>query len=228
MKKEYSVGNFIYDPKVYDGFNTHQDDIQFYKEWIHKNQINKVLELCCGTGRITIPLAQAGINIIGLDINEDMISEGKLKAKKENVKVEFIKGDMKNIEINEKFQLIFIPFNSIHCLYINDDVIKVLETVSQHLDKNGFLIIDYFNPNIEYIIKNKDKIIKIADYMTADGRHIIINQTMEYDDYSQVNRIKWEHIINGKEKSIDSLDMRMFYPQELDYLLTSNGYKIVN
>ena len=228
MEDRYSVGNFIYDPKNYDGLNTHQDDIEFYKQWIDEFKVTKILELCCGTGRITISLAQSGLNITGLDLNEEMLGEAKRKAKKENLNITFIKGDMRNFTMNEKFPMILIPFNSIHCLYENDDFISTLKTVYNHLEDNGYFMIDYFNPDLNYLIPRKDKPQKIADYETEDGRRIVINQTLDYDDHTQVNRIKWEHVIDGESRTVESLDMRIYFPQELDHYLTSSGFQIID
>ena len=228
MSDTYSVGRMIYDPKIYNGLNTHTEDIAFYKKWISDNHIQKTLELCCGTGRITIPLAKEGINISGLDYSNAMLSEAKEKARKENLRIPFTQGDMRNFTLNEKFELIFIPFNSIHCLYSHSDFINTMNSVYNNLEDNGILIIDYFNPSLEYIVENSKKTVVIADYTTADGRHIKIIQTMEYDDHTQVNKILWEHIINDESSTKETLDMRMFYPQELDYLITSSRFKILN
>ncbi len=228
MEDKYSVGSFIYDPKNYDGLNTHQDDIEFYKQWIDEFQVTKILELCCGTGRITIPLGKTGLDVTGLDLNEEMLGEAKRKAKKENLNISFVKGDMRNFEMNEKFQLILIPFNSIHCLYETEDFISTLKTVSNHLKEGGYFIIDYFNPDLNYLIQSQETPVKIADYKTEDGRSITINQTMDYDDHTQVNKIKWEHVIDGESRTVESLDMRIYFPQELDHYLTSSGFQIID
>ena len=228
MEEQYSVGNFVYDPKVYDGLNTQKEDIDFYKQWINDNKIKKVLELCCGTGRITIPLAKSGINISGLDLNNQMLAEAKDKSLKEEIDISFINGDMRNFKLDTQYQLIFIPFNSIHCLYKSSDLVKTLKCVYDHLDNNAFLIIDYFNPNIEYISNNQNKSVLVADYATEDGRKIQIHQSMSYDDNTQVNRIMWEHTVNNEFHSKESLDMRMYYPQELDFIITNSNFTIIN
>lgn len=228
MKEMYSVGEFIYDPKIYDGLNQQKDDIEFYIKWINENKISKVLELCCGTGRITIPCAKAGINISGFDLNTSMLDEARLKAKAANLSISFHQGDMRKISINDKYQMMFIPFNSIHCLYTHSDVSKTLKSIHNHLLDDGFLVIDYFNPNISYISTNQGKEVEIAKYITEDRRNIKIIQTMNYEDNTQINRIKWEYYVNDQPHSVESLDMRMFYPQELDYYIESNGYKIIN
>lgn len=53
----YKVGELIYDATMYDGLNTFLSDLSFYKKWLPKEKDAKILELCCGTGRLTIPIA---------------------------------------------------------------------------------------------------------------------------------------------------------------------------
>jgi len=228
MKPRYTVGSLLYDPSMYDGLNTHTDDLEFYKTWIQKNKIRKVLELCCGTGRITIPLARNGVSITGLDINDSMLEEAKRKAKELKLDIPYIKGDMRSFLLQEKYHLVFIPFNSIHCLYTHEDIDRAFCSIKENLSDDGYFIIDYFNPSIEYICENQKKESTIAEYTTSNGRNVQIIQTMVYEDDSQINRIKWEYIINGKSVSKEALDMRIFYPQELNYYLEKNGYKIVS
>ena len=157
-----------------------------------------------------------------------MLDEAKLKSNAENLGISFYQGDMREISLNDKYQMMFIPFNSIHCLYTHSDLTKTLKSIHKNLSKDGFLVIDYFNPNISYIITNQRQEVEIASYKTEDGRNIRITQTMNYEDDTQINRIKWHYFVNNKPHSVESLDMRMFYPQELDYYIESNGYKIVN
>ena len=67
MKTDYKVGELIYDANIYDRLNTFLSDLQFYKKWLPTNKEARILELCCGTGRLTIPIAQEGYNICGVD-----------------------------------------------------------------------------------------------------------------------------------------------------------------
>ena len=60
MNSDYKVGDLIYDANIYDGMNTSMDDLQFYKRWLPKNKDARILELCCGTGRLTLPIAKDG------------------------------------------------------------------------------------------------------------------------------------------------------------------------
>lgn len=147
---------------------------------------------------------------------------------KENLAIDFFQGDMRSFTLAKKYQLVFIPFNSIHCLYKSSDLAQALQTIGKHLAPDGYMIIDYFNPSLSYIVNHQNESMQVADYKTEDGRHIQINQTMKYEDATQVNRIKWEHVVNGKHASFESLDMRMYYPQELDYIINTNDFEIAN
>ena len=90
MNSNYKVGDLIYDANIYDGMNTHIDDLLFYKRWLPKNKDVCILELCCGTGRLTIPIAQEGYDISGVDYTASMLEQAKVKAAGAGLEIEFI------------------------------------------------------------------------------------------------------------------------------------------
>ncbi|MEO1258691.1 MAG: class I SAM-dependent methyltransferase [Bacteroidota bacterium] len=228
MKANYKVGDLIYDANIYDGMNTDLTDLQFYKKWLPEKKDTRLLELCCGTGRLTLPIAKEGYNITGVDYTSSMLEQAKSKAFSAGLKVEFIEADIRQLDLPDKYDLIFIPFNSIHHLYKNEDLIKAFNVVKKHLKEDGSFLLDCFNPNIEYIVEGEKEQKKIAEYTTADGRKVLIKQLMRYENKTQINRIEWHYYINGKFDSIQNLDMRMFFPQELDAYLKWNGFNIIH
>ena len=228
MNSNYKVGDLIYDANIYDGMNTHIDDLQFYKRWMPQNKDARILELCCGTGRLTIPIAEDGYNISGVDYTFSMLEQAKAKASEAGLKIEFIEADIRTLDLQNKYDLIFIPFNSIHHLYLNEDLFKAFNTVKKHLKTGGRFLLDCFNPNIQYIVEHEKKQIEVAAYTTKDGREILIKQLMRYERKTQINRKEWHYFINGKFDSIQNLDMRLFFPQELDTYLDWNGFKIIH
>ena len=80
MNAEYKVGDFIYNADIYDGLNNSLSDLAFYKKWLPQNKDAKILELCCGTGRLTIPIAKDGYNIKGVDYTLSMLETGKRES----------------------------------------------------------------------------------------------------------------------------------------------------
>lgn len=228
MNADYKVGDLIYDATIYDGMNIHIDDLQFYKKWLPKNKDAKILELCCGTGRLTIPMAKDGYNICGVDYTPSMLEQAKAKAAEAGLEIDFIEADIRTLDLQERFDLIFIPFNSIHHLYRNEDLFKTLECVKKHLKDGGLFLLDCFNPNIQYIVENEKGQVVVAEYTTDDGREVLIKQTMRYENATQINRIEWHYFINGEFHSIQNLDMRLFFPQELDSYLERAGFNIIH
>lgn len=228
MNNHYKVGDLVYDSSIYDGMNTSLADLQFYKKWMPQNKETRILELCCGTGRLTLPIAKDGYDITGVDIMPSMLKKAKEKALKEDLDIEFIEADIRNLALAEKYDLIFIPFNSIHHLYKNEDLFQAFQVVKNHLKEGGLFLLDCFNPNIQFIVEAEKEQSKIATYTTNDGREIIIKQSMQYENHSQINRIAWHYFINGEFDSIQNLDMRMFFPQELDAYLAFNGFTILH
>ena len=224
----YQVGDLIYDANIYDGMNTHLDDLPFYKHWLPKNKEARILELCCGTGRLTIPIAKDGYNICGVDYTSSMLEQARIKASKRGLDIQFIEADIRTLKLSEKFDLIFIPFNSIHHLYSNEDLFQAFKTVKNHLTAGGLFLLDCFNPNIQYMLEGAKGEHKIAEYTTDDGRVVLIKQVMRYERRSQINRIEWHYYINGEFNSIQNLDMRMFFPQELDAYLAMSSFNIIH
>lgn len=227
INTEYKVGDLIYDATMYDGLNTFLSDLQFYKKWLPTDKNARILELCCGTGRLTIPIAKE-YTICGVDNSFSMLEQAKLKATKEGLEIDFIKADIRTLDLPNKYDLIFIPFNSVHHLYQNQDLFDTLNLVKKHLKDEGLFLFDCYNPNIHYIIEAEKELNKMAEYTTNYGRKVVIKQVMKYENNSQINRIEWHYFINDKFHSVQNLDMRMYFPQELDTYLKWYGFTIVH
>lgn len=117
MNPDYKVGDFIYDANIYDGLNTFLSDLQFYKKWMPKNKDAKILELCCGTGRLTLPIAEDGYNISGVDYTSSMLEQAKVKASEAGLDINFVEADIRELNLQEKFDLIFFHLiQSIICI----------------------------------------------------------------------------------------------------------------
>lgn len=203
------------------------DDIPFYLGQIKKYG-QPVLELACGTGRITIPLAEKGVRISGLDVSEPMLAQAKRKAAKKGIQVEWIKADCRSFQLNQKFHLIFIPVNSITHLHDLESLEALFSCVKEHLTDKGRFVIDVFNPRLDILMRDPTKRYPVAEYPDPDGQGtVIVTENNVYDAASQTNRIKWYYKAGeGKEERVIENNMRILFPQELDVLLHHNGFVI--
>jgi len=228
---ELGVGELIYDPEIYDKFNPSEigNDLGFYYDLANKVK-GKVLELCCGTGRLTIPLKEKGINISGVDYTESMLNEAKRKAADKNLSIDFILGDMKNLIFphreHKEFDMIFIPFNSLQNTYSIEDVSKVFSSVSKYLKKDGIFAFDIFNPSINLMVERSKQFQEIGRFTLKNGNETVIEEKMNYDTATQTNRVIWRHVINGRIHD-QKLDMRCFYPLEMDLHVKYNHFDVI-
>lgn len=214
------------DGRHYDLQINHLDDLTFYLNQIEKYG-EPVLELACGTGRLTIPIAERGVHITGLDISERMLSQSKIKANIKKVRIEWVEADCRNFKLKKKFNFIFLPFNSIAHLHNLKSIEACFYCVKKHLATKGRFIIDMFNPSLNILTRDSSKRYPVAEYPDPDGKGtVVITENNVYDTVNQINRIKWYYKIDNKEEYSEELNMRIFYPQELDALLHYNGFII--
>jgi SAM-dependent methyltransferase len=120
-------------------------DLDLYKAQAAVTGRN-ILELACGSGRLTMPLAEAGYSVTGVDLSKDMLSilDSKLKNKANHIRkrVEVINSDMRTFSIDKKFNLAILPITSICLLENNIDVVKMLKSVYDHLIDGGRFVFD--------------------------------------------------------------------------------------
>ena len=91
-----------------------------------------MLELGCGTGRVTIPIAQSGINIIGLDSSTEMLRKAQDKVQTlpvDTSNISFLHEDMRNFSVDQEFGLVIIPFRGFLSLLSVADQVDTLAMV---------------------------------------------------------------------------------------------------
>ncbi|HEY5885720.1 MAG TPA: class I SAM-dependent methyltransferase [Pyrinomonadaceae bacterium] len=201
--------------------------LKFYHQQIARYG-EPVLELACGSGRLTVPLAQAGFNITGLDISEEMLQAGRLKAFKGRVKVRFIQGDIRTFDVGEKFKFIFIPSQSLSHLNSRTEIEECLSCVRKHLAEDGRFLAEIFNPSLKILARDFDRLYCVGEFYDPNqGRRVLITEQMLYETAIQVNQIRWFLRSEGSDEAqVLSFKMRHFFPEEIDALLWYNGFQI--
>lgn len=217
---------YIFKGEHYDNFFQATEDIEMYKKLADKYG-REVLEIGIGTGRIAIELAKAGNKVTGIDFSQDMIDIGKKKSENENVDIEFIKADMRDFCINRKFDLVIIPVNTITHLLTLDDIQKFFNCVKEHLKDKGRFVIDFFNPIIEYLPKEfGDEFIFNKYKAPKDEATIEVYAKTKYHRKTQVTEHRLSYRIGDKEINNEILEMRIYFPQELEGYLKFNDFQI--
>ena len=216
------------DGRIYDAMNRAMSaDANFYLQEAQQ-AVGPVLELACGTGRLTIPIAQSGVEIVGLDVSHSMLEHARTKTREAKVKVEWVEADCRSFELGRKFALIFLPFNSMQHLHDHSSLEKLFRCVRAHLTDGGRFIFDVFNPSIAILNRDPSDRRLEREFEDPHGKGVIrLEQTMNYDAASQVNRITW-YFSSATEGDfrVEPLHLRCFFPQELDLLVPWGGFAV--
>ena len=216
--------------EIYDVFyGTLRDDIDFYCGLAEKYG-DPVLELGCGTGRISIPLARRGYRVVGLDASKSMLEIFKKKLEKEpnevRKRIEIIHADMRDFSLDKKFPLIIIPFSSIVHLTSLNDSLKAFTNAYNHLIKGGAFVFDVFIPKYEYITKRRR--IEFYTRDTDEGKRLILWERAEYDLTNQlihVDRlVEIVHPDNESKRYFWKTTLRWYTKSELELLLKLAGF----
>jgi SAM-dependent methyltransferase len=185
-----------------------------------------ILELACGTGRLTIPLALDGHEIVGLDASPMMLRSARAKADAADVDIVFAHGDMRNFELNRTFALIIISCNSLAHLTTNDELKDCLRTASRHLAPGGLLAFDVVNPNSRELARPESEFVRL-DLGANSCPGAAVEEVFVYDPVQQVRVARWR-VIGGSAhgREIAPLRLRLLFPQEVSLLLDTAGLEL--
>lgn len=214
-------------------------DVQFYVKEAQRYG-SPVLELGCGTGRVLIPTAQAGIHIVGLERSTDMLALAGEKIAALGAEIEsrvrLVEGDMRSFSLGERFNLITIPFRAFLHLMTGEDQRAALHCIRDHLADNGRLIFNIFDPRVEIIAAHQEAMgsaqQKLKEFLIPEtGQRVIVWAQRVYDLDEQVireERIFEEVDAEGKmvSRTYTPLVLRWVYRYEMAYLLELCGYQI--
>jgi SAM-dependent methyltransferase len=198
-----------------------------------------VLELACGTGRITWPIARAGVKSVGLDISTAMLRAAEVKRRGElpdvSDRVRFVRGDMVDFSLGETFALAIIPFRAFQALLTTRSQRSSLESIYRHLRPGGRLIIDIFDPRLDWLLPERtEPAIPDRPSVThpVTGNSVTIEVlTRRNDPLQQVLAERWRFTETSPTGEIlrsedEILELRWSYRYEMRYLLQLCGFSI--
>ena len=133
---------------------------------------------------------------------------------------------MKDFKLNQLFDLIIIPFNSLLHLLTDKDLSSCFNCIKNHLSNNGVLLIDIFVPNPELLYRNPNKKYKEMIIDHPDVGRCDVWQKSKYDQKTEINKINWIFDINNNQNDKYQFEMRMLYPDTVDRLLFETGFLI--
>lgn len=169
---------------IYDFYVNVDFDIPFFLKETEYFK-GEILELMCGTGRVSIPLLDSGRHMTCIDYSKGMLGAFGQKIKNKNYPINLVQMDVTNLDLNKKYGLILLPFHSITEIISADLQIKALLSISSHLDKDGIFILTLQNPKTR--LRLADGITRIMGKFPIDeNRQLIISYMNQYNESDKI------------------------------------------
>ncbi len=196
-----------------------------------------VLEVGCGTGRILIPTARAGVAITGLDLSPHMLAVCRERLAAEDPEVQarvtLVEEDMRFFELGRWFSLITLPFRPFQHLTQVADQLACLRTLGRHLQPDGRLILDLFNPSLEALTRDNigQEVGDEPDFTLPDGRQVTRrSKIVSRDLFRQVTEVELiyyvTHADGREERLVHAFPMRHLFRFEAEHLLARAGFEV--
>ena len=224
---------------LYDAIYASRDDAGFWRS-VAADTGGPVLELGCGTGRVLLPLARAGIEITGLDLSADMLARCRASLAAEppevRARVKLVEADMTSFDLGRGFAAITCPFGGFQQLRTVQQQLTCLDRCRSHLLPGGTLVLDLPNPDPTPASYAGDE--------PADGE-----ATAELVDWTGGRRIRWWVTVTGYERAeqwnecaltfeviepggatrrfAETISLRYIFRYELEHLLVRAGFRVV-
>lgn len=229
---------YYFDPRVAESYDAETegsqpvvvDDIPFYVGLAREAAAGglPVLELGCGTGRVTIPIAQAGAEVVGVDNSAAMLDVARRKAGSAS-NPRWVQSGMADFRLDQRFGLVVIPFRSFLLLLTVEEQKACLARIHEHLVDGGRLALNFFNPSI----------LAIAEWLgrkepRLDSRPTPRRERWVRRDYQSTAQRLDEtradvHLTNEGaviQRVERNLRLRWVYRYEMEHLLALCGFEV--
>lgn len=234
MEKKIILDNFeeYDDPILYDKENEGLDEISLLLKWASQTK-GPIIDLACGTGRATIPLASEGYSLIGVDLHRGMLEEAKRKTSNLNLQIQWVEQDCTKLDLNIKSELVYSVGNSFQHFLTNEAQDGLLSSVNNHLETGGFFIFETRFPSIEELLQPSGEEYW-KSYIDSDTKDKVDVYTISnYDSLSQLQHyITIRRYKNKDGQVIDEkrtkISLRYVFPKEMERLLLAHKLEILN
>jgi SAM-dependent methyltransferase len=211
-------------------------DVAFFVE-AAKNAGGSMLEVGCGTGRVLISVARAGVEIVGLDLSQHMLAVCRRKLELESPavqsRVQLVSGDMRDFDLRRAFNLITLPFRPFQHLITIEEQLSCLTAIRRHLADDGRLILDLFNPSLDALVTRplNEESGDEPEFVTPDGRRVRRrHKTLARDRFNQVNQEELIYYVTHpdgrEERLVHAFPMRYLFRFEVEHLLARCGLEV--
>lgn len=233
--RELEAGSLAHyeDPAYYAAtYAQRLEDVVYYVE-LARASGGPVLEYGAGNGRIAIPIARQGIDVVGVDHSMPMLADLRTRLAAEpadvRARVRVVRGDMRRVRLRRRFPLVLATFNTALHLYSRPDVERFLARVREHLTPRGRFVLDLSIPSPGDLARPPGRAYHSPRFRHPTTGGIVKNREyFDYDPWRQVLFVAMEFEPVGDPGGawMTPLAHRQFFPQEWAMLLHYNGFEV--
>ena len=228
MKKNINFGPVA---NLYDLYVQWDVDVPFFQNMC-ANTTGEVLELMCGTGRLSLPLLQAGVRLCCVDYSREMLNVLEHKLQAQHLIADVREEDVREFDLGRSFELIILPFHSFSEIIASADRAQALARIRMHLAPGGRFVITLHNPAIQ-IPRLDGERRKLCD-SPIPGRDATLRvwTTARYCADSALGEALQEYEILGKDgQLLETSELQLHFAiidrQTFEKEATEAGFKLL-
>ena len=226
------MGSYDIFARLYDlEHRSFNDDLALYHNYAQRCD-GPVLELGCGSGRVSVALAQAGFDVVGVDNSASMLSIARQRAAEGGVagRVRFELGDVCTLDYERRFALAVYPLNGFLHLLAVEDQLAALGCARRALLPGGLLIVDLPNPHTVFAPASDGVLSLRSRFQSPEGHSISCFASAQTDLAAQLQRLTLmfdEVAADGVvHRTTVETDLRFVYRFEMESLLRQAGFDV--
>ena len=176
-----------------------------------------VLELGIGTGRIAVPLGVRGVRVHGIDASEGMVA--KLREKPGGAEIPVTIGDFADVPVEGRFSLVFVVYNTFWALLSQEDQVRCVRNVAEHLDAGGVFVVQAFVPDPARFDRAQRVSARVVETDEV---------SLETSKYDPVTQQVASQIVSLRTDAIRlyPVRIRLVWPSELDLMARLAGLRL--
>lgn len=189
----------------------------------------RVLELACGSGRLTVPLAEAGAHVVGGDLSPAMLERALQAATARGAEIELVVLDMRDFDLGGRlFDAVILAANSVLHLSEPEEFAGLFRCVARHLAPGGRLIFDAFIPSLALLGSDPATRHLVGRFEDPALGSVTLEETISYDPITQVSDVTWYWSTDAEPDFWTcDLKMRQIFPREMPHLVALGGLRLV-
>ena len=188
-----------------------------------------VLEIACGSGLVTIPIAAQGLEVTGVDLAHSMLEHARKKAEQQNLNVRWLEADARSFDLGTPYQFIYLTGNAFQAFLHREDQEALFAAVKRHLAPGGIFAFETRNPS-GHDLTNQPAEEFDQSYTSVEGHLVSVYFTQRYDPVAQImywtSYRRWNDGERDHNKETH-IACRFTQPHELAALLHYNGFQVI-